>query len=126
MSFTHSLSPSFLSLLSLNHLTSPSIHLFTLFLAFDEQSPYEILRIDLSRRSSCSLGFSLIQASDTQRSALLVRSLTPNGIADNDGRLRVDDRLLQVRGTFCLFQLLEASVLSKLSGIFIYSNLKFQ
>ena len=56
-----------------------------------------MIRIDLRKPPGGNLGFSLIQGEKGNTSALFVRSLTPGGVAAADGRLRVGDRLLQVR-----------------------------
>ena len=57
-----------------------------------------IIRILLEKPETGSLGFSLIQGERGTRSALYVRSVNPDGIADLDGNMRVNDRLLQVNG----------------------------
>ena len=53
--------------------------------------------MDLVKPASGSLGFSLIQGEKGLSSALFVRTIAPGGAADQDGRLQVGDRLLQVR-----------------------------
>ena len=56
-----------------------------------------VINLELMRPADGSLGFSLIQAEKGRTCALLVKCLSPGGIAIQDGRLRVGDRLLQVR-----------------------------
>lgn len=55
-----------------------------------------VIRVELDKPESGSLGFSLIQGEKGLSSALFVRSINPGGAADKEGRLRVGDRLLQV------------------------------
>ena len=57
----------------------------------------DVIRVDLKKPPGSSLGLSLIQGEKCNTSALLVRNLAPDGIAAIDGRLKVGDRLLQVR-----------------------------
>ncbi|KAL8588982.1 hypothetical protein ACOMHN_065764 [Nucella lapillus] len=46
-----------------------------------------------------SLGFSLVQhRTDCGQTGIFINTLTPGGIAHNDGRLRIGDRLIQVNG----------------------------
>ena len=64
----------------------------------------DVIRVDLKKPPGSNLGLSLIQGEKYNTSALLVRHLTPDGIAAIDGRLKVGDRLLQVRNSAIVFQ----------------------
>ena len=54
------------------------------------------MRIELTKPTTGSLGFSLIQGEKGSMSALYLKTIAPGGSADVDERLQVGDRLLQV------------------------------
>ena len=58
-----------------------------------------IIRIDLRKPEQGGLGFTLVKAEKAGSSALFVRQITTDGVAHSDGRLKVGDKLLQVRNT---------------------------
>nr|XP_014341837.1 PREDICTED: FERM and PDZ domain-containing protein 2 [Latimeria chalumnae] len=55
-----------------------------------------IIQIDLEKPASGGLGFALVGGNN--RSALVIKAISPGGIADLDGRLHVGDILLEVNG----------------------------
>ncbi len=58
--------------------------------------------IDLEKPESGSLGFSLTGGMKGGKTTILVKTITPDGIADKDGRLKIGDRILQVMLYPCL------------------------
>ena len=52
--------------------------------------------IDLAKRDNGSLGFSLTGGVKGGKTTVLVKTITPGGVAEADGRLKVGDRILQV------------------------------
>ena len=77
----------------------------------------DVIRVDLKKPPGSNLGLSLIQGEKCNTSALLVRNLTPDGIAAIDGRLKVGDRLLQVRYSAIVFQ-------RSLDSLYVYYGFK--
>ena len=56
-----------------------------------------MIRVDLAKPREGGLGFSLVGAERGNASGVFIKGITPGGVAAHDGRLRVGDRLLQVR-----------------------------
>ncbi|XP_071952014.1 tyrosine-protein phosphatase non-receptor type 13-like isoform X2 [Antedon mediterranea] len=57
-----------------------------------------ILRIEFDKPASGGLGFSLIGGEKGGKTSVFIKTITPGGVAANDGRLRIGDKLLQVNG----------------------------
>ncbi|KAL5018012.1 hypothetical protein ScPMuIL_003734 [Solemya velum] len=55
-----------------------------------------IERIELDKPVEDGLGFSLVTAESDRQTGIFIKSLNPNGVAAEDGRLRPGDRLLQI------------------------------
>ena len=55
--------------------------------------------IDLVKPLNGSLGFSLTGGMKGGKTTILVKTITPDGVADKDGRLKIGDKILQVRRT---------------------------
>ncbi|XP_072164796.1 tyrosine-protein phosphatase non-receptor type 13-like [Diadema setosum] len=57
-----------------------------------------IVWIELEKPEGGGLGFSVIGAEKGGKTSIFVKTVTPDGVAGRDGRLKVGDRLLQVNG----------------------------
>ena len=53
-------------------------------------------QIDLRKPESGGLGISLVTAETHNQTGVFIRTITPGGAADRDGRLEVGDKILQV------------------------------
>jgi C-terminal processing protease CtpA/Prc len=66
--------------------------------AYDDHWSYE--QIELERSSGVSLGFSIAGGTDNpmygNNTAIFITKLTPGGLCERDGRLRVNDILFKV------------------------------
>ena len=60
-------------------------------------SQASVIRVDLRKPLEGGLGFTLVKAEKAGSSALFVRQISVDGVAHADGRLKVGDKLLQVR-----------------------------
>ncbi|XP_022099878.1 tyrosine-protein phosphatase non-receptor type 13-like isoform X2 [Acanthaster planci] len=63
-----------------------------------EKSEGGVIWIELEKPANGSLGFSLTGAMKGGKTSIFIKTVTPGGVAEKDGRLRVGDRLLQVNG----------------------------
>ncbi|XP_033112583.1 tyrosine-protein phosphatase non-receptor type 13-like isoform X2 [Anneissia japonica] len=57
-----------------------------------------VIRIEFEKPASGGLGFSLIGGEKGGKTSVFIKTITPGGVAANDGRLRIGDKLLQVNG----------------------------
>ncbi|XP_077999364.1 tyrosine-protein phosphatase non-receptor type 13-like isoform X2 [Glandiceps talaboti] len=63
-------------------------------------SPAEVgvIKLELEKPESGGLGFSLIGGEKSGMTGVFIKTVTPDSVAADDGRLKVGDRLLQVNG----------------------------
>ena len=55
-----------------------------------------VYQIDLQKPASGGLGISLVSTETQNQTGVFIRTITPGGVADQDGRLKVGDKILQV------------------------------
>ena len=53
-------------------------------------------QIDLDKPPTGGLGISLVTGETENQTGVFIRTISPGGVAHNDGRLRVGDKVLQV------------------------------
>ena len=53
-------------------------------------------QIRLEKPPTGGLGISLVTAETKNQTGVFIRTISPGGVAHNDGRLRVGDKVLQV------------------------------
>lgn len=53
-------------------------------------------QIDIEKPVTGGLGISLVTAETQNQTGVFIRTITPGGVAENDGRLQVGDKILQV------------------------------
>ncbi|XP_064639301.1 tyrosine-protein phosphatase non-receptor type 13-like isoform X2 [Lineus longissimus] len=57
-----------------------------------------VIRLELEKNANGSLGFGLVGGEKGSSIGIFVKSIAPGGPADEDGRLKVGDRLLELNG----------------------------
>ncbi|KAL4240657.1 Protein tyrosine phosphatase [Mactra antiquata] len=57
-----------------------------------------VYQIDIQKPKSGGLGISLVTAETQNQTGVFIRTITPGGVAEVDGRLEIGDKILQING----------------------------